>query len=78
MTSSPEPKPVRRSGSVRRRWRRRIVIGVIALFGLGVVTLGIRGLLPDRADRPAAEKALAQAEALLKAGNPSAARAAAG
>lgn len=78
MTSSPEPKPVRRSGSVRRRWRRRIVIGVIALFGLGVVALGIRGLLPDRADRPAAEKSLAMAEALLKAGNPSAARAAAG
>lgn len=80
MTSSPEPKPVRRSGSgsVRRRWRRRIVIGVIALFGLSVVMLGIRGLLPDRADRPAAERSLAMAEALLKAGNPSAARAAVG
>lgn len=77
MTSSPEAKPARR-GSTRRRWRRRIVIGVIALFGLGVVTLGIRGLLPDRANRPAAEKSLAMAEALLRAGNPSAARAAAG
>lgn len=77
MTSSPEAKPPRRR-SLRRRWRRRIVIGVIALFGLGIVTLGVRGLLPDRADRPAAERALAQAEALLRAGNPSAARAAAG
>ncbi|WP_315760349.1 tetratricopeptide repeat protein [Sphingomonas sp. Y38-1Y] len=77
MTSSPDPKPTSRR-SLRRRWRRRIVIGVIALFGLGVVTLGIRGLLPDRADRPAAEKSLAMAQALLKAGNPSAARAAAG
>ncbi|PCD02992.1 hypothetical protein COC42_00720 [Sphingomonas spermidinifaciens] len=77
MTSSPEATPPRRR-SLRRRWQRRIVIGIISLFGLGVVTLGIRGLLPDRADRPAAEKALAQADALLKAGNPSGARAAAG
>lgn len=83
MTSSPDaprpayPVPVRRR-SVRRRWQRRIVIGVIALFGLGVVGFGVRGLLPDRADRPAAERALALSLALSKAGNPSAARAAAG
>lgn len=82
MTSSPDPQPGhRRKGhrtSVRRRWRRRIVIGVIAVFGLGVVALGFRGLLPDRADRPKAERALATAREMAKAGNLSGARTAAG
>ncbi|HTG38194.1 tetratricopeptide repeat protein [Sphingomonas sp.] len=76
MISNPERAPRRRS--LRRRWQRRIVIAAIALVALAVLALGLRGLLPERADRPAAERALAVALGRLKAGNPSAARVAAG
>lgn len=76
MASKPElPRPRRRS--LRRRWQRRIVIAVIALIGLAVIAMGVRGLLPDRSDRPAAEQSLRLALAQLQGGNLSAARAAA-
>lgn len=74
MTSSPR----RSRHGLRRRWRRRIVAGAIGLFGLAVVAIGLRGLLPERGDRAAAERALWTALTRLEGGNLSGARAAAG